>query len=207
MCIRDRTNSQPDSNLPLQQDDILNIIAQPVLSDGLVDDYQVMVSYQTDPGTSVAYNPDFFNDLVAPSVNSNQKYVFFQQVVDFDNLERYVLVEDGIVNSDYATLGAIELVKHEYVTGQIFYAYQSGVFYQLTLTLQNQLVVNSITGWQAQVGRQGLYFQYRHNAPLTNRIDPGSTNIIDVYLVTQDYYTSYTPVSYTHLTLPTNREV
>jgi hypothetical protein len=36
-----------------------------------------------------------------------------------------------------------------------------------------------------------LYFQYRHNSPLTSRIDPGSTNIIDVYLVTNAYYTAY----------------
>jgi hypothetical protein len=43
----------------------------------------------------------------------------------------------------------------------------------------------------ARVGRQDFYFQYRHNSPLTNRIDPGSTNIIDVYLVTNAYYTAY----------------
>jgi len=45
--------------------------------------------------------------------------------------------------------------------------------------------------YQAKVGRQNLYFQYRHNSPLTNRIDPGSTNIIDLYIVTNSYYTSY----------------
>jgi len=43
----------------------------------------------------------------------------------------------------------------------------------------------------ARVGRSGMYFQYRHNAPLTDRIDPGTTNIIDLYVVTQAYYTSY----------------
>jgi hypothetical protein len=36
-----------------------------------------------------------------------------------------------------------------------------------------------------------LYFQYRHNSPLTNLIDPGSTNIIDLYVVTLEYYTAY----------------
>jgi hypothetical protein len=47
------------------------------------------------------------------------------------------------------------------------------------------------TGWIAQSGRQQLYFQYRHNSPLTNRIDPGTTNIIDLYVVTLSYYTAY----------------
>jgi hypothetical protein len=45
--------------------------------------------------------------------------------------------------------------------------------------------------YQAKIGRQDLYFQYRHNSPLTSRIDPGSTNIIDIYIVTNAYYTAY----------------
>jgi len=45
--------------------------------------------------------------------------------------------------------------------------------------------------WLARTGRQSLYFQYRHNAPLTSRIDPGTTNIIDLYVVSQSYYTAY----------------
>ena len=42
-----------------------------------------------------------------------------------------------------------------------------------------------------QTGRGSLNFQYRHNSPNTTRIDPGTTNIIDVYVVTQSYYTQY----------------
>jgi hypothetical protein len=40
-------------------------------------------------------------------------------------------------------------------------------------------------------GRQGLQFQYRHNSNNTTRIDPATTNIIDLYVVTQSYYTQY----------------
>jgi hypothetical protein len=43
----------------------------------------------------------------------------------------------------------------------------------------------------ARSGRQSLYYQYRHNSPLTSRIDPGTTNIIDLYVVTQSYYNAY----------------
>jgi hypothetical protein len=48
-----------------------------------------------------------------------------------------------------------------------------------------------VSGWIARTGRQSLYYQYRHNSPLTNRIDPGTTNIIDLYVVPQAYYTAY----------------
>ena len=186
-----KTNSQPDTNYPLNGDTKLKIIGQPVLSDGLVDDYQVLVSYEDTNNDGVPVNPDFFDDIVAPNVNSNQKYVFFQQTVDFDNLERYILAEPKVVNSQYSTLASIELVKEQYVTGQIFYAYSENLFYTLELTLTGSRTLTLTSGWIAEVGRQGLFFQYRHNSSLTNRIDPGSTNIIDLYVVTLEYYTAY----------------
>jgi hypothetical protein len=39
-------------------------------------------------------NPDFFNDIVAPSVEPTSKTMCFSRpTVDFDNLQRYLLVE------------------------------------------------------------------------------------------------------------------
>jgi hypothetical protein len=198
-----KTNSLPDSNSPLPGDIYLKIVGQPVQSDGYVDDYQVIVSYQDSDGDGVADDPDFFNEIVAPDVNPTTKYVFFEKTVDFDNLQRYLLVEPARVNSDYATLDEIELVKTEYIVGKIFYAYsqeiytgpltgQIGAFYELVLSGTGvRSLVDVTADWLARVGRPSLYFQYRHNAPLTDRIDPGTTNIIDLYVVTQSYYTAY----------------
>jgi len=186
-----KTNSKPDSNLPLEGDTDLTIIGQQIESDGYVNDYQVIVSYRDSDADGVADNPDFFNDIVAPRINSNTKYVFFQQTVDFDNLERYLLVEYGVVNSTYATKNAIELVKGEYIITQIFYAYSQQTFWELTLTATGSRELIQRNDYIAKVGRQRLYFQYRHNAPLSARIDPGTTNIIDVYIATQEYYTAY----------------
>jgi hypothetical protein len=187
-----KTNSKPDSNIPLEGDTRLRIIGQPVQSDGFVDDFQVLVGFEDSDSDGVPDNPDFFNDIVAPEVTPNFKLVFLQSTVDFDNLQRYLLVESGVVNSDYATLDDIELVKQSYVDGQVFYAYSEQLFYSLTINLNNAtrvLVLRS--DFIARVGRQGLYFQYRHNSPLTSRLDPGSTNIIDLYVVTLEYYTTY----------------
>ena len=186
-----KINSQPDTAKPIGSDNILTIIDQPVLSDGLVDDFQVVVSFTTSGGGLTPVNPDFFNDLVAPSINSNQKYVFFQATVDFDNLQRYLLIEAGMVNSDYATLADIQAVQTQYVVGQVFYAYSTQIFYILGVDSLHNPVLTVSNSYQAKIGRQDLYFQYRHNSPLTNRIDPGSTNIIDVYVVTNAYYRSY----------------
>ena len=187
-----KTNSKPDSNLPLEGDTRLRIIGQPVQSDGYVDDFQVLVGFEDSDGDGVPDNPDFFNEIVRPAVSPNLKLVFLQSTVDFDNLQRYLLVEAGVVNSDYATLDDIELVKQSYVDGQVFYAYVQENFYSLAVnfnTGERTLVLRS--DFIARVGRQGLYFQYRHNSPLTSRLDPGSTNIIDLYVVTLQYYTAY----------------
>ena len=187
-----KINSQPDSSVALGTDTPLTIIDQPVLSDGLVDDFQVVVSFATAPGGTTPVNPDFFTDIVAPTVDPTQKYVFFQATVDFDNLQRYLLIEAGIVNSDYPTLTSIQAVQTQYVAGQVFYAYSEPNFYVLGVDSLGNPTLTISYNYQAQIGRQDLYFQYRHNSPLTSRIDPGSTNIIDVYLVTNAYYTAYT---------------
>jgi hypothetical protein len=39
--------------------------------------------------------------------------------------------------------------------------------------------------------RGSLYFQYKHNAPGNNRIDPTPVNLIDLYILNADYTTSY----------------
>jgi hypothetical protein len=186
-----KVNSQPDSPAPMGSDNLLTIIDQPVLSDGLVDDFQVIVSFARAGGDLTPVNPDFFDDIVAPDVDSTQKYVFFQATVDFDDLQRFLLIAAGIVNSDYATLGNIQEVRSQYIIGQVFYAYAENAFYVLGVDSLGNSTLTQTYDYQAKVGRQNLYFQYRHNSPLTNRIDPGSTNIIDLYIVTNAYYTAY----------------
>ena len=189
-----RTNSQPYSNFPLLSDITLKIIGQPVLTDGLVDDYQVLVGYQDYNNDGIPSDPDFFKEIVGVAPSSTitpEPYVYFQLTTDFDNLERYLLQPSGIVDADWPTLAALEQVKEQYPTGQIFYAYSQNAFYTLTITLSGTRVLTATSGWVAQIGRQDLYFQYRHNSALTNLIDPGSTNIIDLYVVTLEYYTQY----------------
>jgi hypothetical protein len=189
-----KTNSRPDSNVPLPTNITMDIIGQPIQSDGFVNDYEVIVSFQDSDADGVADDPDFFYEIVAPEVLPNSKLVFFQQVVDFDNLERYLPLEPGIVNSSYATLDDLELDKADYVNGQIFYTTTSKLFYELVITVVNgttQRVLIQRFDFAARTGRSSLGFQYRHNSPLSNVIDPGITNIIDMYLVTQAYYTAY----------------
>jgi uncharacterized membrane protein YgcG len=199
-----KTNSQPNSNAPLSQDYVLEIIGQPVQSDGFRNDYEVTVSFRDSDSDGVADDPDFFEEIVAPGTGTNNTaLVFFQLTEDFDNLERYLPLANGVVNSVYSTKDDIELVKSEYIDGQLFYArgIQQGdlvltapAFYELQVATVAGVITRTLierTDLLARTGRQSLAFQYRHNTSLSNVIDPGSTNIIDVYLVTDTYYQQY----------------
>ncbi len=189
-----KTNSRPDTNEPLESDITMDIVNQPVQSDGCVNDYQVVVSYTDSDDDGIADDPDFFEQLVAPTVSPSSKLVFLQQVTDQDDLERYLPVEAGLVNTLYTTQDEIEAVKNEYISGQIFYATVEQKFFELFIAVINGTIQRTLlprTDFVARTGRQGLYFQYRHNSGLTNVIDPGVTNIIDLYVVPQEYYTEY----------------
>ena len=190
-----KTNNRPDTNAPLYGDVTMEIIDQPIESDGFVDDYQVEISYSDSDVDGVADDPDFFDELVAPAIDPSNKLVFFQRTLDFNDLERYLPVARDVVNTLYPTKDAIELVKTEYIDGQIFYATTEEKFYELVVSTVAGTITRTLTerfDFRARTGRQGLYFQYRHNSALTNVIDPGSTNIIDLYVVPQSYYTAYT---------------
>ena len=57
----------------------------------------------------------------------------------------------------------------------------------------NTVSLSDVTNeYSVETGRGAIIFQYRHNSNNTTRVDPATTNIIDLYLVTQQYYTEYT---------------
>ena len=186
-----KINSKPDTNTALTSDVRLDIIGQTVETDGFVNDFNVKVSFADTDSDGVPDDPDYFKTLVAPDVNSDTKRVFFERTVDFDRLERYLPTNPGSINTNYATESQIKLAKTEHANGQVFYATSDAKFFVLTVA-NNTRTVTQTSDFQARVGRGDLAFQYKHNSPSTRRINPGSTNIIDVFLVTAEYYVAYT---------------
>jgi len=185
-----KMNSQPDSNSALSTDIKLDVVGQTVETDGFIDNFKVLVSYADSDADGVADNPDIFKDIVAPTVNAATKKVFLQKTTDFDNLERYVPVASGVVNTLYADLDAMELAKTEYLDGQVFYGITDEKFYELTVS-GTTYTLTQTTDYEAKTGRQNLYFHYKHNSGDGHRIDPAITNIVDLYLATNAYYTAY----------------
>ena len=190
------SNTQPGSNYPMVKDIMASIISQTVESDGYVNDFEVEVASIDPNNRTLIQNPDFFQEVTGYMTGSTNigVYAFFELVEDAVNLSRYQLIPSSLVSYQYPNITQIEVVKYEYPLGQLFYAYAENKFYT---TVQNNILQTVYytmveqPQYSMKSGRQALAFQYRHNSNNTTRIDPATTNIIDLYLVTQSYYTAY----------------
>ena len=190
------TNTQPNSNYALSNPISTSIIGQTVESDGYINDFEVEVASIDVNNRSIIENPDFFNEITGYVTGSTNigVYAFFETIQDAINLSRQDLIASSMVSYQYSTTTQIETVKYEYPVGQLFYAYSENVFY---ITVQDPTITTPYfvlvvqPQYSMKPGRQGLQFQYRHNSNNTTRIDPATTNIIDLYVVTQAYYTQY----------------
>jgi hypothetical protein len=191
------TNTQPNSNYPLTSNVQVNIVGQTVLADGYIDDFEVQVSATDVNNRLIITDPDFFNTVTGYVTGAQNFgiYTFFELIQDPINLARYQLIPTTDVVYQYPTKNSIEVVKYDYPLGQIFYAYSDNLFYatvQSTTVTTPYYILVAQSQYSMKPGRQGLQFQYRHNSNNTTRIDPATTNIIDLYVVTQAYYTAYT---------------
>ena len=190
-----KSNSQVFTNGPYPRDFKLDIVGQTLESDGYVDDFAVEVSNGdiTDVGTFK--NPDFFVDITGyiPGTRNTEYFTFFRRIVDANLLARFEMVPSSAIIYAYGTQADIAVVKYEYAVGQVFYAVLENKFYQTVNDTTSANIVNLVllTDYIAKTGRQGLYFQYKHISGETTRVDPGTTNIIDLYVLTQSYYTQY----------------
>ena len=190
------TNTQFGNNNPLAKPVTVFVVGQTTESDGYVDDYSVEISSIDVNDRTVTIDPDFFSTVTGYQNASTNigVYTFFLQIQDSANLTRYQIVPTSDIVYTYGTLNQIEVVKYDYPEGQVFYAYSENKFYT---TLQDNTVLTPYylviqqPQYSVLPGRQALQFQYKHFSNNTTRIDPVTTNIIDLYVVTQAYYTAY----------------
>ena len=185
-----KVNGDPDTGEPLTKNILWYIYDQIAESDGYVDASKVLVTYSDTNNDGVPDDPDIFNIVVEPDINPTTKFVYFVKTYGYNSFVTFQPVPNELVNSEYPTQVAISPFLNNYVDGQIFYAYQEEKFYILTVSNGTRLLTVS-NDYIARVGRPDLYFQYRHNAPGSRRIDPSPSNLMDMYILTKEYEDSY----------------
>ena len=209
-----KTNSEPDSATAIGEDQLWYIYDNIINPDGYVDNTQVLVTFPMTNNDGIPDDPDLFTNIVAPTVNTAKKYVFFQQVNSgADNFLTTAPVDNTTIVTAYATQSAITAAWNLYLNGQVFYATGENKFYQLNISSSNVRTLTVLTNYIAEVGRQALQFQYRHSSPNDRRIDPAPNNIMDLYILTTQYSTDYlawiqdTTGTVVEPSLPTNDEL
>ena len=184
-------NNKPDSDENLDDQVTMEIYNTVDYSDGYKDDTKVKVTNSDLDSDGVPDDPSVFDVVVAPTVNSLNKLVFFKQYLDFGGFERFAYFDSGSVTTSYATLEDIsENGRFAHPVGTVFYAFEEQAFYLLELVL-GERIITATDEYIARVGRDKIHFQYRHNAPNNKRIDPSSSNIIDMYVLSESYDKSY----------------
>lgn len=190
-----KTNSQYGNNNPLSNDVVMNVVGQTTETDGYVDDFSVEVSLGDITTNNRFKNPDFFEQVTGYEFNTRNlvHFTFFKIVTDVNRLTRVELVPTSAIVHNYGTQADIAVVKYEFPVGQIFYAVLEDKFYQSVndTTAANIVNLELLSNYSVKIGRQGLYFQYKHISGETHRVDPATSTIIDMYLVTQDHLTKY----------------
>lgn len=172
---------------PLIQDIIFEISDSIKFDDGYESTNEIKLSFYDSDDDGVIDNPDSFEQIVG--VDQELNYLFFQEVVDQYGTKIYKLID----NSDNLILirekeSAIDLT--DFPTGQLIYFYDidENIIKRVDRTTNTLIIDNS---YKANLGRRNLKFQYVHTASVDRRIDPSSSNIIDLYLLTRSYDEAY----------------
>jgi hypothetical protein len=179
-----RSNSQPDNNAALAHDQLWYIYDSVLQPDGYRDTQKILVTFPDANNDGIPDDPTLFTQLVSSSASVG--HVFFERVVDYSSFIKYQVLDSDRVVTMYSDKNSILNNSVLYQTGQLFYATAENKFY-----VSGNIALVEDTNHVARLGRQDIYFQYRHNSPNNRRIDPSPNNIMDLYILTRAYYTSY----------------
>jgi len=179
-------NTQPNSSYPFTLDLDWQIISDYVGLDGYTDPTKIVVAFASSTNNGIVDNPQLFLDIVNPDNLTTfivlQKYLISAGQEDY----QYVNNDDDlvIIVPTQSAIGALT----QYTDGQYFYCIDTQTSLQYNASTSR---LNPTLDVLVYVGRDKLKFQYTHNADYDSRIDPGASNIMDVYVLTNSYDTAF----------------
>jgi len=156
--------------------------------DGYVDPTKIVVTFADSENNGIVDNPQLFLDIVEPNYLPLTKYIIQEKYLISLGQEDYRYVYNDPANTIVVILPTDPKVYSSYNDGQYFYFVDTQVvkkYNASTATLIPTL------DYKVYVGRDKLKFQYIHNADYDSRIDPGASNIMDIYVLTVDYDTKF----------------
>jgi len=155
-------------------------------NDGYVEPKKVLVSFYDSKNDGQIDDPDSF-DIITDSQNPLVQtgylgnFIYFQYSADGS---RYSLAPTDVSFVAYPDESYVDnpdpTVLYYFYSADVVKIYDA---VNLDYILQTQYFARS--------GRSGLKFHYVHNSGEEKRIDPAKSNIIDIYMLTSEYDTSF----------------
>jgi hypothetical protein len=182
-------NTQPDSVSAFTVDQPWKVVKEYVGIDGYVDNKKIIISFTEDTDNGIIQDPETFLNIVAPTVSPLTKYIVQQRYSLTAGQEEYQYINNsGNTVVIAPTQSSVLPSLTTYPDGQYFYFADTKVVKKLALSTASLVPT---LDYKVYVGRSNLKFQYTHSADYNSRIDPGASNIMDVYILTKNYDIAY----------------
>lgn len=180
-------NREAGSQNTLILDQPFEISESIVYEDGYKSVDEIKLAFNDSDDDGVIDDPERFIRIVGEDQDLN--YIFFEKIIDstgtavfkyFDNSNDTIILREKETQENV----------NDYVNGQLiyFYSIDEAVVKQVNRSTNTFNINNN---YRANIGRSDLKFQYVHHADPANRINPASSNIIDIYLLTKTYDTDF----------------
>ena len=180
-------NTAKDRITPLISDIDFEIADTIKFDDGYESIQEIKLAFKDTDDDGAIDNPDAFEDVVGE--DSQLSYIFFQEIVDDNGYVTRTLIDNS--NDTILVYQKESLINiNNFEDGQLIYFYDvnENRVKRVNKTTNTLDLENSYRG---VFGRSDIKFQYVHNASINRRIDPSASNIVDVYLLTRSYNTSF----------------
>ena len=178
-------NLNSETGLPFTTDYSWEVISEFSGADGYIDNKKIIVTFSDTDDNGAADNPELFLNIVAPSAYDWTRYILHEKYIISEAQEDYRYVKN-INNTTVKILPNESYIgdKNQYTFPQYFYFVDTNVVKKLAAA--NQPLIATLD-YKVYQGRDNIKFQYTHNADYDSRIDPGVSNIIDVFVLTKGY--------------------
>ena len=178
----------------LKRDYAFEIVDTIKFEDGFESSTEIQVAFKDADDDGVIDDPESFIEVAGNDIDLG--YLFFKETADAYGNVSDVLVDTSVTK---IRLFSKQISVTDFVTwpdgtaivnGDLVYFYDSNEDRIMSINTATNTFILQPT-YKAYVGRKGLKFQYIHNASVNRRIDPSSSNLIDIFLLTRTYDTAF----------------
>jgi hypothetical protein len=156
--------------------------------EGYVDSKKVEVGFFDSDDDGVVDDPEIFTRFVA--TNDREKWIFLKKYTTTDNVDdfKYVNATDELIQIVASQTEIEDNGILSYPEDSVFYIIDKNIFKVYNAETET---LDLTVDYRAYNGRDDIIFQYVHSADESNRIDPSSSNIIDIFMLTRQYDTEF----------------